>query len=107
MSSGAARFPLSQMDEELPTLIYLSAFRHHLQPGLDLLLVLSSFDVALCLCHITFATPPLLANDPLSLPPYPHCGGCQLSGQQLVPITRALTVKDGWPTTHIHVLLSL
>lgn len=37
MSSGAARFPLSRLDEELPTLIYLSAIGRHLQPGIDLL----------------------------------------------------------------------
>lgn len=37
MSSGAANFPLLQKDEELPTLIYLSTFRHQLQAGIDLL----------------------------------------------------------------------
>lgn len=31
--------------------------------------VLSSLYVALCLCHIRFATPPLLANDPPSFLP--------------------------------------
>ncbi len=47
---------------------------------------------------------PLLPYKPSSLSPspYPHCGGCQLSQQQLVPITRALTERDDWPTTHTH-----
>lgn len=37
MSSGAARFPLSRPDEQLPALIHLSAIGHHLQLGIDLL----------------------------------------------------------------------
>lgn len=38
-----------------------------------------------------------------SLPRQTRCGGCRLSQQQLVPITKALTVRDGWQYhTHTH-----
>lgn len=59
MSSGGACLPLSQMDEELPPLIYLSAFRHHSQPGIN---VLEFFNLLVLLyVSVTLGLLPLLS----------------------------------------------
>lgn len=62
-------------------------------------------EVGSVICRSASVSPspgPRLRTRP-SLPCQTRCGGCRLSQQQLVPITKALTVRDGWQYhTHTH-----
>lgn len=103
----ADRFPFCPTDnKKTATAIYLSAFGHYSQSQTDLFWFFNVSWGSIVSLSVYGCYPSLPCTWP-SLPPYPHRGGCQLSQQQLVPITRALTVRDGWPTTHtqIHTLL--
>lgn len=112
-SHGSGGYPprsVARRNRSPAEAVYLYALRHQSQSHQQI--ALCSFNasgegnrvtVSLRLLPLLPSTCPSLSSLPPSLPAYPHCGGCQLSQQQLVPITRALTERDDWPTTHTQI----